>query len=196
VFDARAVGDVEAIVVPPEALRTLLVAEAELGERILRALILRRVALIEIGFGGPVIIGALRSPDVTRAVALPRTQRHSLRVVDPDEGPDASRCSRGSPRSRGELPIVVLADGTVLRTRRNTSWRGRRGPGGDELRSEPYDVAIGRRGPGRAGHRRLRRVRGASPSWVLEAFVFGGQGRRQRAHRELPGFPTGVSGRP
>src|SRR4029450_9300118 len=43
VFDARAVGVVEAIVVPPEALRTLLVAEAELGERILRALILRRV---------------------------------------------------------------------------------------------------------------------------------------------------------
>jgi thioredoxin reductase (NADPH) len=33
VFDARAVGDVEAIVVPPEALRTLLVAEVELGER-------------------------------------------------------------------------------------------------------------------------------------------------------------------
>ncbi len=66
VLDARAVGDVEAIVVPPEALRALLVAEAELGERILRALILRRVALIEMGFGGPVLIGALKSPDVTR----------------------------------------------------------------------------------------------------------------------------------
>jgi thioredoxin reductase (NADPH) len=66
VFDAGAVGDVEAIVVPPEALRALLVAEAELGERILRALILRRVALIELGFGGPVLVGALKSPDVTR----------------------------------------------------------------------------------------------------------------------------------
>ena len=66
VFDARAVGDVEAIVVPPEALRALLVVEAELGERILRALILRRVALIELGFGGPVLVGALKSPDVTR----------------------------------------------------------------------------------------------------------------------------------
>jgi thioredoxin reductase (NADPH) len=32
VFDARANGDVEAIVVPPEALRALLVAEAELGD--------------------------------------------------------------------------------------------------------------------------------------------------------------------
>jgi thioredoxin reductase (NADPH) len=66
VIDARAVNDVEAIVVPPEALRALLVAEAELGERILRALILRRVALIELGFGGPVLVGTLKSPDATR----------------------------------------------------------------------------------------------------------------------------------
>jgi thioredoxin reductase (NADPH) len=66
VIDARAIGDVEAIVVPPEKLRALLVTEAELGERILRALILRRVALIELGFGGPVLVGALKSPDVTR----------------------------------------------------------------------------------------------------------------------------------
>ena len=42
-IDGRAIDDVEAIFVPPEALRALLVAEAELGERILRALILRRV---------------------------------------------------------------------------------------------------------------------------------------------------------
>ena len=71
VIDARAIGEVEAIFVPPSALRTLLVAEAELGERILRALILRRVAMIEIGFGGPVLIGQLRSPDVTRIAARP-----------------------------------------------------------------------------------------------------------------------------
>src|SRR6266436_118668 len=50
VVDAEAVGEVEAIVVPPEGLRALLIVEAELGERILRALILRRVALIETGF--------------------------------------------------------------------------------------------------------------------------------------------------
>src|SRR5258705_3099334 len=64
-IDARAIGDVEAIVVPPQGLRTLLVTEAELGERILRALILRRVALIELGFGGAVLVGALNSPKGT-----------------------------------------------------------------------------------------------------------------------------------
>src|SRR5262245_17228293 len=45
--DAHAKSSVEALAIPPERLRAVLVAEAELGERIMRALILRRVSLIE-----------------------------------------------------------------------------------------------------------------------------------------------------
>ena len=55
--DGYAEEDVEAIAVRPEQLRALLVAEAEIGERIVRALILRRVALIEAGMSGLVLIG-------------------------------------------------------------------------------------------------------------------------------------------
>src|SRR5271169_2334858 len=44
--DGHARGDVEALLIPPERLRALLIAEADLGERIMRALILRRVNLI------------------------------------------------------------------------------------------------------------------------------------------------------
>ena len=40
--DAVAQEPVEALIIPPERLRALLIAEAELGERIMRALILRR----------------------------------------------------------------------------------------------------------------------------------------------------------
>ncbi len=43
--DGAAEGDVETLQIPPDGLRSLLVAEAELGERIMRAIILRRVAL-------------------------------------------------------------------------------------------------------------------------------------------------------
>ena len=50
--DAHAEGPVDAIIIPPDRLRALLVAEADLGERIMRALILRRVGLIEAGGGG------------------------------------------------------------------------------------------------------------------------------------------------
>src|SRR5271167_4193049 len=55
--DGHAEGDVETLLIPPERLRALLVAEADLGERIMRALILRRVNLIQGGVGGPVLIG-------------------------------------------------------------------------------------------------------------------------------------------
>src|SRR5262249_62054057 len=55
--DARAQGPVDALIIPPDRLRALLVAEAELGERIMRALILRRVGLLEVGSGGPIIVG-------------------------------------------------------------------------------------------------------------------------------------------
>jgi hypothetical protein len=85
---------VEAIVVPPESLRALLVAEAELGERILRALILRRLALIELGFGGPVLVGTLKSPDVTRLSHFLERNAIPFRVVDPDEDTGWSRTAR------------------------------------------------------------------------------------------------------
>jgi thioredoxin reductase (NADPH) len=39
-------------VIPPEKLRALMIAETDLGDKIMRALILRRVALIETGAGG------------------------------------------------------------------------------------------------------------------------------------------------
>ena len=48
-LDATAITDVEAVAIRPERLRALLIAEADLGERIMRALILRRMGLIESG---------------------------------------------------------------------------------------------------------------------------------------------------
>jgi thioredoxin reductase (NADPH) len=55
--DGHAKGPVETLLLPPEQLRTAIVAEAVLGELIMRALILRRVKLLESGSGGPILIG-------------------------------------------------------------------------------------------------------------------------------------------
>src|SRR6266404_7326329 len=64
--DGHAEGDVETLLIPPDKLRALLVAEADLGERIMRALILRRVSLIQGGVGGPVLIGPVSLGDMAR----------------------------------------------------------------------------------------------------------------------------------
>jgi thioredoxin reductase (NADPH) len=193
VFDARAVGDVEAIVVAPEALRALLVAEAELGERILRALILRRVALIELGFGGPVLVGAPRSPDVTRLSHFLERNAIPFRVVDPDEDRDASALLARCAPAPGELPIAVLTDGTVLKNPTKQELARALGLVAQSLRSEPYDVVIVGAGP--AGL--ATAVYGASEGLavlVLEAVAFGGQAGASARIENYLGFPTGVSG--
>src|SRR4051794_38003566 len=58
--DVHAVDDVEALLIPPQNLRALMIEEPELGERIMQALILRRIALIEAGAGGPVLLAPRR----------------------------------------------------------------------------------------------------------------------------------------
>jgi thioredoxin reductase (NADPH) len=79
--DAVAVKPVEILVIPSRSLRDVLVAEAELGERIMRALILRRVGLLETGLAGPVIIGHAGSSDVLRLAEflVSRSRRPSCR---------------------------------------------------------------------------------------------------------------------
>jgi len=193
VFDARAVGDVEAIVVPPEALRLLLVAEAELGERILRALILRRVALIEIGFGGPVIIGALNSPDVTRLSHFLERNGLPFRVVDPDEDRDASSFLARFATTPGELPVAVLPDGTVLKNPTKQELSRALGLVATSFRSEPYDVASVGAGPAGLATAVYAASEGLSVL-VLEALAFGGQAGSSARIENYLGFPTGVSG--
>ncbi len=190
-IDVQAVEEVEAIVVPPDQLRALLVAEAELGERILRALILRHVLMVEIGFGGPVLIGPLRSPEVTKLSAFLGRNGTPFRVVDPDEDADASALvGRYAP---GDLPIVVMPDGAVLRKPTKQELALALGLVARTLRSEPYDVAIVGAGP--AGL--ATAVYGASEGLsilVLDALTFGGQAGASARIENYLGFPTGVPG--
>jgi thioredoxin reductase (NADPH) len=64
--DAIAQEPAEALIIPSERLRALMIAEAELGERIMRALILRRVAILQAAIGGPIILGRAENGDVLR----------------------------------------------------------------------------------------------------------------------------------
>src|SRR5215510_6977628 len=192
-IDGRAVGEVEAILVPPEAVRALLIEEAELGERILRALMLRRVALIEIGFGGPVLIGSLKSPDVTRLSSFLERNGIPFRVVDPEKDPDASSLLARFAPEPGELPIAVMSDGTVLKNPTKQELARALGLVATSFRSEPYDVAIVGAGPAGLATAVYAASEGLSVL-VLEALAFGGQAGASARIENYLGFPTGVSG--
>jgi thioredoxin reductase (NADPH) len=98
--DVCAKGTVEALVISPDRLRDLLVEEAELGERIMRALILRRVALLELGGGGPIIVGRADQGDVLRLQGFLPAQRPS---------PTATRSRHGRRRERADRAVSYRA---------------------------------------------------------------------------------------
>lgn len=82
--DAQASTDVEVLFVPSPKLRDVLVTDAEVGERIMRALILRRAGLIESGVAGPVIVGRVGHGDVLHLVDFLRRNGQPHHVLDPD----------------------------------------------------------------------------------------------------------------
>ena len=102
-------------------MRALLVAEADLGERIMRALILRRVSLIQGGVGGPVLIGPATLGDMVRLQNFLTRNGYPHHLLDPATDKDAAELvARYSP-SRADLPLVVCPDGTVLRNPSETA---------------------------------------------------------------------------
>jgi thioredoxin reductase (NADPH) len=113
--NATARGAVEALIIPPDQLRSLLVAEAELGERIMRALILRRIGLMETGAGGPVIVGRADNGDVLRLQGFFRSNAHPYLKLDPDADPEAKALIERFHVDPGQLPIVLCPGGQLLR---------------------------------------------------------------------------------
>jgi thioredoxin reductase (NADPH) len=191
--DAYAQGPVEALIIAPERLRALLVAEAEMGERIMRALILRRVGLIEAGAGGPVIVGYAESGDVLRLEGFLSRNGHPHQTLNPDTDPEAKALIDRFHVDAGQLPIVVCPGGQVLRN-----------PGEDELArciglvgpidpDRVYDVAIVGAGPAGLATAVYAGSEGLS-TLVLDCRAFGGQAGASARIENYMGFPTGITG--
>ncbi len=191
--DATARGRVRVVLIPPERLRALLLAEAELGERIVRALILRRVGLIEAGAGGPVIVGTEDNPDVRRLQVFLTRNGYPFHRLDPATDACAATLVERFEVDPAELPIVLCPNGQLLRN-----------PGENQLARclgmvaalDPdrlYDLAIVGAGPAGLAAAVYAGSEGLS-TLVLDCRAFGGQAGASSRIENYLGFPTGISG--
>jgi len=191
--DGVARGEVEALLIPHERLRALLIAEADLGERIMRALILRRVGLIEAGAGGPVLIGASSSPDVVRLRSFLSRNGVPHLVLDPAIEIDARTFIDAHPVAAEEMPLVVCPDGSLLRNPTDSGLARCIGMLDGIDGDDEYDVAIVGAGPAGLAAAVYAASEGLS-SVVIEARAFGGQAGASARIENYLGFPTGISG--
>ena len=191
--DGQAEGDVETLLISPAQLRALLVAEADLGERIMRALILRRVNLIQAGVGGPVLIGPADSSDVIRLRGFLTRNGNPHHLLDPKTDPDAAEViARYSP-SPTDWPLVVAPDGTVLRNPSESELARAMGMIRGLIKDRIYDVAVVGSGPAGLSTAVYAASEGLSVA-VCDARAFGGQAGASAPIENYLGFPTGISG--
>src|SRR4051812_853942 len=191
--DGTAEGDVETLLIPPERLRALLVAEADLGERIMRALILRRVSLIQGGVGGPVLIGPSSSRDVIRLQGFLTRNGYPHHLLDPVSDKDAADVvARYTPQPQ-DLPLVLTPDGTVLRNPSESDVARAMGMLRALAKDKVYDVAIVGSGPAGLSTAVYAASEGLAVA-VCDARAFGGQAGASARIENYLGFPTGISG--
>jgi thioredoxin reductase (NADPH) len=191
--DAVALSPVEALVVPPERLRALLIAEAELGERIMRALILRRVGLLETGGGGPVIVGRDSDGNVLRLVNFLSRNGHPHQLLDPDDDNCARTLIERFKVEPEELPIVLCPGGQLLRNPSEGALARCIGLVGPIDPQRLFDVAVIGAGPAGLATAVYAGSEGLSVL-CLDCRSFGGQAGASSRIENYLGFPTGISG--
>lgn len=188
-------GDQGCVALPFDAphLRALMIGEAELGEIVMRALILRRVNLIEKGNAGTVIIGVPNSAAVMNLEEFLRRNGYPFVVLDAMQDLESKALLDRLGVETSQWPLVVCPRGDVLYN-----------PAQEELAlclglssvldpDEIYDLAIVGAGP--AGL--AAAVYGASEGMsvvVLDARSMGGQAGASSRIENYLGFPTGISG--
>ena len=177
----------KALIFSPDRMRALLIAEAELGERLMRALILRRTQMLQDGVGGPGDRRPLRKSDVMRLegfLARNGTPRMHAR-------------SRNRPGSQalidrfhvdpGRLPIVICPGGEVLRNPSEDELARCIGLVGPIDPEHLYDIAIV--GAGRpALPLRFTRRRRDFPFWCWIAARSAVRPAHRRASRIISAF--------
>jgi len=190
--DSTALTDVDAVAIPPDRLRALLIAEADLGERIMRALILRRMGLIESG-AGPIIIGEEGDADVLRLVNFLRRNGHPYQRLDPSGDSCGRTLIERFEVTKEELPIVLCASGKLLRNPSDHQVGRCVGLVGPIDSEKLYDVVVVGAGPSGLATSVYAGSEGLSVL-TIDCRSFGGQAGASARIENYLGFPTGISG--
>jgi thioredoxin reductase (NADPH) len=176
-----------------DRLLALVQTDAELGQILLRAFILRRVELIARGYGDVIVIGSTHCAGTLRVKEFLVRNGHPHVYIDLDRESDAQELLDRFHVSSADIPVLICRGRDVLRNPSNQQIADCLGFNPTIDRSHVRDLVVVGAGP--AGL--AAAVYGASEGLdvlVLEADAPGGQAGTSSRIENYLGFPTGISG--
>ena len=189
----RATKQGELIELDRQHMLALVQTDAELGEILMRAFILRRVELVAAGMGDIVLIGSMHSGGTLRIKEFLMRNGHPYSYIDLERDPGVQSLLDGFQVSASEIPVVICRGEMVLRNPTNLQLADCLGFNETVDQTQIRDVVIIGAGPSGLA----AAVYGASEGLdvvMLETSSPGGQAGSSSRIENYLGFPSGISG--
>jgi thioredoxin reductase (NADPH) len=183
----------EVIQLDRRQMMALVQADAEIGEIIVRAFILRRAGLVTGHVGDVVLVGSAHSADTLRLKEFLVRNGHPYNYLDLERDTDAEQFMTMYKVTASEIPVVICRGEAVLRNPSNRELADCLGFNEAIDQTHVRDVVVIGAGPSGLA----AAVYGASEGLdvlIIENNAPGGQAGSSSRIENYLGFPTGVSG--
>jgi thioredoxin reductase (NADPH) len=174
-------------------LRRVMQNDAELGEVLLRAFMLRRVFLIAHSAGDAVLIGSSHSAGTLRLQSFLSRNGHPHTYLDVERDPDVQIILDQFQITVADIPVLICRNDVVLRNPTNAEAAACFGLNAGIDEGGVYDLIVIGAGPSGLASA----VYGASEGLnvlVVESTAPGGQAGSSSRIENYLGFPNGISG--
>lgn len=190
---ARMTSDGEVLEVPQERLRTLIQTESDISEVLMRAFILRRLLLVERGFGDVVLLGSRHSAGTLRIREFLGRNGHPYTYVDLDRDQEAQQMLDRFNICVEDVPVLICRGDAVLKNPSNSEIANCLGFNAPMTKEKIRDVIVIGAGPSGLAAAVYAASEGLDVV-VLETNSPGGQAGSSSRIENYLGFPTGISG--
>ena len=189
----RATAPAEVIELTRADVLALVQTDAELGEILMRAFILRRVQLIARGLGDVVLVGSIHSPGTLRIKEFLTRNGHPYAYIDLERDTDVQELLDRFQIGIADVPVLICRGTVALRNPTNQDIARCLGFNDAIDRTHVRDVVVVGAGPSGLAAAVYAASEGLDVL-VLESNSPGGQAGSSSKIENYLGFPTGISG--
>jgi thioredoxin reductase (NADPH) len=189
----RVVTEGEFLELSPDELRSVIAKDAELSDILMRAFILRRLALISKGYGNLILMGSRHSAQTLRLREFLTRNGQPYTYVDLDTDEASQELLDRFHVTVDEIPVVICSSRNVMRNPSVQELADCLGFNATVDESQVHDVIVVGAGPSGLAAAVYAASEGLDVM-VIETAAPGGQAGSSSKIENYLGFPTGVSG--